>query len=1081
VSRRSLVIGTLAGLLAGGFAALPAVPAQARTAAAVTRGGGPPAMRAILRANLAAFAAARDRGGVLTGLVDGIDHRPVSGACVTAIGAVGSKMTVTRADGRYVLSGLRPGSYSVTYRACSPRRSYAELVAGVGVPGQPDVQMQVQPTVVSGQLKNMPTVTLGLAGAPSGPRGRAKPTASGTGRIGGLVTGNGHPVGRVCVQAFPVGSGFVPTTVTSANGHYTLRKVRAGRYQVLFAGSFGCPDPGNWLSQWYKGVTTPFPSPKAAVIRVRAGGTTTRIDASLRRGGQISGTVRSKSGKPLLGICVTVNGRVAGGFTEAIPRTGKYGKYVVHGLFKGSYTVGFRIGCGSTGNYAPQWWRHAATRRAATSIRVAGTRKVSNVNGALEPGSAIAGAVRGGSASGPVLRGICVDAYDPRTGISVDSRTGKAGRYTLIGLAAGDYVVQYQTGCGNRGGYVERVRSVTVGAGQAKRGVNVFLVPDAGISGTVTNMHGKPVGGICVDIGGTSGLSFGIHTKRDGTYAATRLNPGTYTVQFAGGCGNTGSYLPQYYNGEITAAAADPVKLTAGHIRTGIDATMRPGATITGAVTDARGHRLNGICVRITGRSDQLFGDLGNTHIEHTANGSYRASNLSPGVYFVEFGCGTGSVARQWFRSRRTAESADLVSAAAGQVTAGVSAVMHSPGSITGSVTSRTGTPLSRICLLAVPAGEPFPAVIGPGPITRNGAYHIRHLPAGRYDVQFSTCVRNRYGSQWYRAKPTQGSATPVLVREGRATPHIDARLGAGGSISGHVIGSAGRGRQGFCVQAYDAATQSLRFAFTGRAGGYTLPGLSTGKYQIFAADCTKANAASITRPGEVQVRAPQAVTGINVRIPASGSISGRVLAGSPAGGRGNVCVIAVPVKPGGSFGLTTTNPDGTYKITELATGKYQVYFADPYCFFPDDDLAPLWFNDQPTQATADQVAVVAGADTASINATLAATGSISGAVTDLAHQQVSGECVTATPVGTVPDPLLGLSQRPEIAVTGAGGRYTLAGVQPGRYKVEFSAGCGDSGFNTQWWQHAGSAAAATVITVGPGARVTGIDAALRR
>jgi hypothetical protein len=51
--------------------------------------------------------------------------------------------------------------------------------------------------------------------------------------------------------------------------------------------------------------------------------------------------------------------------------------------------------------------------------------------------------------------------------------------------------------------------------------------------------------------------------------------------------------------------------------------------------------------------------------------------------------------------------------------------------------------------------------------------------------------------------------------------------------------------------------------------------------------------------------------------------------------------------------------------------------------------------------------------------------------------------------------------------------------VQPGRYEVKFSAGCGDSGFKTQWWQHAGSARAATVISVAAGAAVTGIDATL--
>jgi hypothetical protein len=67
----------------------------------------------------------------------------------------------------------------------------------------------------------------------------------------------------------------------------------------------------------------------------------------------------------------------------------------------------------------------------------------------------------------------------------------------------------------------------------------------------------------------------------------------------------------------------------------------------------------------------------------------------------------------------------------------------------------------------------------------------------------------------------------------------------------------------------------------------------------------------------------------------------------------------------------------------------------------------------------------------------------------------------------------------PEVAITTTTGSYSLLEIQPGRYKLKFSTGCGDSGFKTQWWQNVASRATATVITVGAGAAVTGIDAAL--
>ncbi len=858
-----------------------------------------------------------------------------------------------------------------------------------------------------------------------------------------------------------------------------MSRVPAGRYQVEFAGAFGCHNPGNWLSQWYRGVTSPFPN-RGVVVRVASGKVTRGIDASLRRGAQISGLVTSRAGKPLRGICVTVQGRVAGGFTEATPGTGKHGRYVVHGVFKGRYIVSFSIGCGNSGNFAPQWWRHAATQRAATPIPVAGTRKLASVDAVLDPGSAIAGVVRASGPAGPPLRGICVDA-NSRTGISAHTRTGKTGRYTLSGLAAGTYTVQYQADCGNRGNYLQVVRTVAVRAGRTRRNVDVFLQRGAAVTGTVTNTKGKALGGICVLIDGANGGSEA-DTNPDGSYSATGLFSGKYTVQFSADCGNTGSYLEQYYNGEPTALTADPVTLTAGHVTTGVDATMQPGGTVTGILTDSAGHPLSGVCVGIASLSDELFGDGTFTDIEFTSNGSFRAQNLSPGTYRVNFGCGIGPSATQWFRSRPSTASANLVSVPAGQVTSGISGILRPSGTITGTITDQAGRLLSGICVIAVPVGDPYPALIGgPGTrVSRHGLYRIGHLAAGRYDLQFSSCRGGQYGSQWYAGTRTQGSGTPVSVRFGHVTAGIDARMRRGGTISGRIVTSAGQPAARYCVQAFDAATESFALAFTDRTGRYTIRGLSSGSYQMFISSC-RGSAASTTRPGLVRVVAPRAVTGIDERTPAGGSLSGTVLAGSPtADPQFGTCVLILPVQHSGSFGFINTAANGRYRVTGLVPGSYQVSFGDPFCaFLADPNLAPQWFDDQPTQAAADQVTVTAHAQTGGVDATLKENGAISGLVTDDANAPVPGECVIAFPLSAMPDPFLGEVQQPEIAVTGNNGSYTLAGMQPGRYKVKFTAGCGDSGFRTQWWDGAASAAAATVITVGAGGTVQGIDATL--
>jgi hypothetical protein len=85
----------------------------------------------------------------------------------------------------------------------------------------------------------------------------------------------------------------------------------------------------------------------------------------------------------------------------------------------------------------------------------------------------------------------------------------------------------------------------------------------------------------------------------------------------------------------------------------------------------------------------------------------------------------------------------------------------------------------------------------------------------------------------------------------------------------------------------------------------------------------------------------------------------------------------------------------------------------------------------------------------------------------------LGGVCVTAMPLeaGSVP----------VVAVSGKSGAFTFSEMLPGRYKAQFSSGCGATGYRTQWWQNAGSRQAATVINVTAAQTVTGIDATMTR
>lgn len=1101
--RKSIVIAVLGGLVSGSFAALPA-HARTMTDATGSRAGqrevarsGPAGlvavpqqvaahqavalalarqsrMRGRLNSQTAAAAIAagmasaksgaiHERASTLTGVVRGLGGRPLPGACVTATGPAGNVVARSRTDGRYILAGLNPGRYTLRASKCTATGSPTITVW----PGLP-----ARVTLGTAQVMTMPPVSV-LPGAARTIQAGAAVSQASTGSIAGRVTGGGHPLLGICAVAYRVGGGSGDSAVSSRTGKYRITGLQRGRYQVQFTTSLACGNKANWLDQWYPFITTPFfQPPKAAIIRVRAGTTKSGIDARMKLGGAISGTVRTRSGTPLLGICVDIEGRVKGGFVGFGFRSATGGRYALHGAFPGRYTVGFSIGCGNKGNYAPQWWRLRTSAGHATPITITGTRVARHIDAALDPGASISGVVRAGSASGKPLARVCVETS------SASAISRKDGTYQLKGLAGGRYLVVFDPSCQGQisSNYLAQQRHVSVRPAQSLTGVNAYLQPGAGVSGVVTDAHGHPLAGVCVQIANGQGNAFA-QSGSDGSYSIVGIPAGSVIVEFSGGCGNPGSVAPQYYKDESALGSADPITLTAGKITTGIDAAMTPGATITGVVTDASGQRLGGVCVGIADESLLFFGDAFND-IVFTRSGVYRARNLAPGHYQVDFGCGGGDkYTDQWFHTKAGALPSSVLSVPAG-VTSGVSAVLHLGGAVSGVVTNRAGHLISNTCLYLVDAktGIQVLSSVFQG-FVQNGRYKVTGLAPGTYKAFFYGCG-TKYASQWYHGRSTERAADPVRVRAQQTTTGIGAVLAVGGSISGEVVARAtGKPVRNVCVDPFNAASQAFGFAVTNRTGQYTVRGLATGRYSISFSPCYAKgpNLAGLISAGLVQVTAPHAVTGINARLAPGGDVSGKVTGGSHL--QIGTCVELVPLSQSGTFGFAETGIDGTYGATELSAGQYQVFFNDPTCeFAPSSQFAAQWYNGQPTEATAGTITVRAGNTTPGVDAALQPFGQIIGTVTAPPNTPVTGECVTAIPIGK---DFAGFYP-PDIAITTKTGGYSLLDLQPGRYRVKFSTGCGDSGFRTQWWKNARSAAAARVITVGAGASITGIDAKLK-
>jgi len=236
---------------------------------------------------------------------------------------------------------------------------------------------------------------------------------------------------------------------------------------------------GNWLPQIYKGINGPPDRGKPTRVPVTAGRTTGGIDAALELGGQISGTVRSETGKIVRGVCVIADGQAHGVYYQNFTISGKNGGYVLHALFPGKWVIAFLpTFCGSRGNYVPQWWRDSQSQKHATTIVITSGLVLRHVDAALRPGGIISGVVRAGGPHGPPLRGICVSAQAVRPVwpyANFYAVTAKDGSYRLTGLQTSRYRLVYYRGCGNNGNYLGTHRTVSVVAGHTISEVDAFL------------------------------------------------------------------------------------------------------------------------------------------------------------------------------------------------------------------------------------------------------------------------------------------------------------------------------------------------------------------------------------------------------------------------------------------------------------------------------------------------------------------------------------------------------------------------------------------------------------------------------
>ena len=180
------------------------------------------------------------------------------------------------------------------------------------------------------------------------------------------------------------------------------------------------------------------------------------------------------------------------------------------------------------------------------------------------------------------------------------------------------------------------------------------------------------------------------------------------------------------------------------------------------------------------------------------------------------------------------------------------------------------------------------------------------------------------------------------------------------------------------------------------------------------------------------------------------------------------VCVSVLDAETGNYMGRSAcTDADGTYRTTGLPTGAYQLSFDD----VQNNRFASEWYDNQPTQDTAQTVSVTKGTGVAQIDAGLIKGASISGTVSKRDDgSPLLSACVMVLEAETY--------RYANGSCTEENGEYTVGGLRAGDYVVGFQSPW-EVPLKEQWWDNKADMETADAITLALGEDRVGVDAAL--
>jgi PKD repeat protein len=475
--------------------------------------------------------------------------------------------------------------------------------------------------------------------------------------------------------------------------------------------------------------------------------------------------------------------------------------------------------------------------------------------------------------------------------------------------------------------------------------------------------------------------------------------------------------------------------------------------SISGTVTDAAGpthHGLAGVIVHVSSYSAS---DI--PTVTTNADGKYAVFGVPAGTdYTVCFlaGDATGGgldgpgYVTRCYSDPPNSGTETQVTVNSGVTATGIDAALLRGGAFSGKVTDAAHNGLAGV---EVTVSSSLGWDVGRSMTKAGGGYTVRGLPSGTdYKVCFSASEATGgaldgpgYLDGCYVNALTSNTVTVVT---GAVTSGINAALAGGGAISGTVTESTGTVHHGLgnvWVNVRSGSTSTSGGTYTDVHGSYAVRGLQYGTdYEVcFWAD--GATGGSADDLGYVY-ECKTAVT-VNVglekdtdaALAVKTAISGTVTGGTQQKLAGVEVSVSQEAGSGPSSEWTvTTDSEGTYTLTDLPVGTYQVCFRPSGATggsLPTLGYAPECWKDQPS-GTPTLLTLTTGLHITGINAALGLGGGISGTVKEAASPQkvlVGVKVSVSSNSYTYPSVL-----------TDANGKYTVPGLAAGTdYSACFS------------------------------------------